>query len=235
MKLKVKLLTLLLVTSFLPSLSSCNKGKEIIANQAQDIIYDIQKYWDDNYNNHLEDEFTKTLTSKSTLVIERQTSKIDIKVKVAYKDGVIYNNSDYYYGKDHFNNKKSKTYMFEKDGKYYINETEIDKTRYEFTKSSCTVSYTSSSYIDTMNNIVIADIKDYSVAKCKYYSSGSGSITIIKELVSTVNNVSYTHTQEIVYKDYMFISNEEEETNGDSKNIRTESVKYKAFINNPYK
>lgn len=123
----------------------------------------------------------------------------------------------------------------EKDGKYYINETEIDKTRYEFTKSSCTVSYTSSSYIDTMNNIVIADIKDYSAAKCKYYSSGSGSITIIKELVSTVNNVSYTHTQEIVYKDYMFISNEEEETNGDSKNIRTESVKYKAFINNPYK
>ena len=39
----------------------------------------------------------------------------------------------------------------------------------------------------------------------------------------------------ILYKDYMFISNEEEETNGDSKNIRTESVKYKAFINNPYK
>ena len=27
---------------------------------------------------------------------------------------------DYYYGKDHFNNKKSKTYMFEKDGKYLV-------------------------------------------------------------------------------------------------------------------
>lgn len=236
MKIKVKILTLILMISFLPTMSSCDKGKEISAEKAYKVIENIEDYWKDNYKEHLNDEYTKTLTSKSSLNKNGNTSKINIKVKIALKNGVIYNNSNYYYGKDHINNKKSKTYMYQKDGNYFINDTQIDKKQYEFTKSSSNVSYISSSYLETMENLVYMDINDYSMAICKYYSNGEGSIVIFKELTSKVEGTVYTHKQKIVYKDYMFISNEEqEEIKGGSINVRTESMKYKAFINNPYK
>ena len=56
-------------------------------------------------------------------------------------------------------------HVFYEDGKYYINETEIDKTRYEFTKSSCTVSYTSSSYIEPeFTSIIVEELE--SITSC---------------------------------------------------------------------
>ena len=230
----MKKLALLLVVPFILSISSCGMGKEIQAREAKEIINLIKEEAKKNPECL---SYTKILTSKSEIIDDGIKSEVEIYDEIKRENSTFY--TCYEYTKQSVTSTNT-SYYYESDGKYYENGTEIERTKYEDLVRVYNGFTLYTYYLDLVEIYVSSAINGIKVGELTCYSNGDGNLTIVYVLQSNSKDETYYSKTTYQYDNYRFVyyefeSEAKEDDNESEKQFRTESVKYKASIRNPFK
>lgn len=232
----MKKLSLLLILPILLAMTSCtpwgeNNGEEIDANHAEQLLTSIKNY------KYTTTDYTRVLTSHSEIIEDEEKTEIEVYNKIEKENTTVH---EYYKNINNGNEKETDTYIYEKKEEYYQNDQKIEKGLYNTIFGKYEKSSLSTSYILLVGIYIPSSSNPIEYGKSTMYSKGEGNLTLIYEI--DMKSVDGTYYSKITYKydDYKFVyyelESEENKFNGDiEKQHRTESIKYKAKIRNPYK
>ena len=232
---KNKLLKILLILPFLLTTPSCSKSQEIDANKAKEIYTSIEKYLNDEFEH---DSYTRVLTSKSDITNKDSKTEVKINDKIKKNGNTIYDNFERFMDGKKDN---SKLYFYEKDGKYYRDDKELEKTFFESLTKTYSSKVIASNYLKTVELYISACLRGTEIGEFTFYSNGEGNLTVVEVL--EVKNKDYTYHSQTTYSydnykfSYYEFKSEKNNASSDKEiQFRTDSVKYnKPLIIVPYK